>query len=158
MTSLVSPVPGAGVGSPVTLIWIDARQAVVARWGEGAARLDRVAGDLPPHERSLGHVKHNPLIRQGGGQLQTRLDHRRHEAEHAYIDAVLVHVPDEGYVEVIGPGPMRHHLVSRLLRRERPGAARVVRTQAADQMTDAQVAARLRELAGHPPARRAVSR
>ncbi len=157
MVSLATA-PGSGVGSPVTLVWIDARQAVIAHWVRDTVEIERIPGDLPPRDRSVGRMRHNPLIRQGGGQPQTRLDHRRQEAEHAYLDAVLSRVPTGGAVEVIGPGPIRHHLVRRLRDRPHAGTAGEVRTRPADQMTEAQIAARLRELAGHPPARQSVAR
>lgn len=158
MTSLVSGMPGQNVEPPVTLVWIDARQAVVARWERGSVQVERIAGELPPHDRTVGHTRRNPLIRHGGGQPQTRLDHRRQEAEHAYLEAVTAHVAGDGAVEVIGSGPMRHHLARRLRAQARPGVPRPVHTAPADQLTEAQIVARLRELAGHPPARQSSAR
>ena len=139
---------------PVILVWIDARRAVIATWQAGAPHVDTVAAEIPPRERSVGHVRQDPAIRHGGGQRQDKLDHRRHEQEREFLEAVTARIPATGRVDVIGSGEMRLHLARRL--REAHGAAallRVVTTEAAKPMTEAQIVARLRELAGHPAPR-----
>jgi len=138
----------------VNLIWVDARKAVIATWRGGAPHVDTVAADIPPRDRSVGHVRQDPAIRHGGGQRQDKLDHRRADREREFLDAVTARIPAAGRVDVIGSGEMRLHLARRL--REAPGATaspREVTTEAAKPMTEAQVVARLRELAGHPAPR-----
>jgi hypothetical protein len=139
--------------TPVALTWIDARRAVIAAWRAGEPHLETILADIPPRERSVGHVRLDPSIRHGGGQRQDKLDHRRAERVREYLDAVAAGIPAGGRLVVIGPGEMRHHLVRRF--RDAPGAAppREVVTEAAGPMTDAQIVARLRDLAGHPAPR-----
>jgi hypothetical protein len=139
---------------PVSLVWIDARRAVIATWRAGAPHIDTVAADIPPRDRSVGHVRQDPAIRHGGGQRQDKLDHRRADREREFLEAVTARIPATGRVDVIGSGEMHVHLARRL--REAPGATaspREVTTEPAKPMTDAQVVARLRELAGHPAPR-----
>ncbi len=137
---------------PVTLVWIDAREAVIVTWADDEAHVQRVAGALPPHERSIGHIRIDPAVRHGGGLRQDKLDHRRAHREHQYLEAVAGHIPAEGPVEVIGSGELRLHL-ARLLREGRPNRAGPVTTEAARPLTEAQLIARVRELAGHPAPR-----
>jgi len=137
---------------PLTLIWIDARKAVLAAWDRGAVRLEHVIGALPPQERSVGHVRLDPAVRHGGGQRQDKLEHRRYEREQHYLEAVVARVPAVGAVEILGPGELRLHLARRL-RRSRAGATRSIATEPAGPLTEAQLIARLRALVGHPARR-----
>jgi uncharacterized protein (DUF58 family) len=139
---------------PVTLVWIDARRAVVATWQTGEPHLETILADIPPRDRSIGHVRLDPAIRHGGGQRQDKLDHRRTERVREFLDRVQAAIPTQGRAVVIGPGEMRHHLLRRL--RETSGAGalpREVTSEPAKPMTDSQIVARLRELAGHPAPR-----
>ena len=45
---------------PQTLVWLDAREAVVARWRDGAISLDRIESDVPPHRRGTGRRSTTP--------------------------------------------------------------------------------------------------
>ena len=141
---------------PLTLVWIDAREAVLAAWDRGAVRLEHVVGALPPRERSTGHVRLDPAIRHGGGQRQDKLEHRRHEREEHYLEAVAARVPPDGPVEIVGPGELRLHLARRL-QASRGGVTRTVATEPAGPLTEAQLVARLRSAVGHP-ARRQLAR
>lgn len=135
---------------PVTLVWIDARSALVATWERGATRMERISGDVPPHERSVGHMRIDPTVRHGGGQRQEKLDHRRIDQERAYLDEVAGRLPVTGSIEVIGPGRLRLHLVHRV----QPSDDRLtVTTAPAGPLTEARLLARLRELAGQPAPR-----
>lgn len=135
---------------PVTLVWIDARSAIVATWEHGEAHTERVSGDVPPHERSVGHVRIDPTVRHGGGQRQDKLDHRRNDHERAYLDDVAGHLPTSGPIEIIGPGPLRLRLVHRL---QSPSDGSPLTTAPSGPLTEAQLLARLRELAGQPAPR-----
>jgi hypothetical protein len=51
----------------LTLVWIDAREAVVVRWVAGTSVVERIESDVPAHHRATGHVRHDPNVRHGGG-------------------------------------------------------------------------------------------
>ena len=50
-----------------TLVWIDAREAVIVRIRGKRARIQHVELDVPAHHRATGHVRHDPAVRHGGG-------------------------------------------------------------------------------------------
>jgi hypothetical protein len=59
--------PGEGAAThDCTLVWIDAREAVIARWQGGESHLERLHSDVPAHHRSTGHVTYDPAVGHGG--------------------------------------------------------------------------------------------
>ena len=57
----------ADVHRASTLVWIDAREAVIIRMQGDRARIERVELEVPPHHRANGRVRHDPAICHGGG-------------------------------------------------------------------------------------------
>ena len=51
---------------PHALVWIDSHEAIVVRWEDDQARIERVQSDVPDHHAATGHVRHDPAIRHGG--------------------------------------------------------------------------------------------
>lgn len=47
---------GSATATAVTLVWIDAREAILVRRVDGASRYDRVESEVPAHHRATGHV------------------------------------------------------------------------------------------------------
>jgi hypothetical protein len=135
---------------PRTVIWIDSRTAILARWDGTATAVDRLRSDVPVHRRSTGHVTHNPAIPHGGGVApQTDGEARRLEHLARFLREVADRVAPYDAVEVVGPGTV-HERLATLLRdddatqhRERP-----VAVAAAPVLTERQLLARLRRLAG----------
>jgi hypothetical protein len=143
---------------PATLVWIDAREAIVLRWKNGP-RLTRHELDTPPHEKSVGHIRLVPG-RHGGGKSQKALETHRLEHLRQGISEVAATLPDDEDIVIIGPGTVRERLAAevhgadekrppRVLTRE----PRHVRTEPARRLTEAQLVERLRELVGEPPPR-----
>lgn len=144
---------------PTCLVWIDAEEAIVARW-DGQAQLTRVVSEVPPRHRSTGHLRHDPRLHPGGGGPPTdRIERDRLEHLREYLERVAALIPPTESVHVTGPGPVREEL-ARLLRAadRHAGRDRCVETSASAPLTDRQLVARLRELAGEPPRRRVVGR
>jgi hypothetical protein len=141
---------------PATLVWIDAREAIVVRWKNGP-RVTRHELDTPPHEKSVGHVRHDPGVRHGGGLAQSKLETDRLEHLRQGIRQVTATLPADEDIVIIGPGTMRERLAAEMHEADRkrpPGMpAREVRTEAAHRLTEAQLVERLRELVGEPPPR-----
>ena len=132
---------------PVTLVWIDSREARILP--PGGDRLVRLVSDVPARHRSVGHVRHDPVVRHGGGGSQSAGEPRRLEHLERFLARVVRELPGDADVEIVGPGPVPIHLERRLREADRHRAAqRVVHTVAAGPMTDRQLLARSRELAG----------
>jgi hypothetical protein len=141
---------------PLTLIWIDSREAVVVRWADGAARTERLESDVPIHHRSTGHVRHDPGIRNGGGgPPQTAGEPRRLEHLARFLEAVLQRVAESDDLLVLGPGTVRHHLVDRIREVDvRHHRERRITTEPALPLSVRQLVARVRQAAGAAPRRR----
>jgi hypothetical protein len=143
---------------PVTLVWIDAREARIVRWVDDAATIERVESDVPSHRRSSGHVRHDPSIRPGGGggTAATSGEPRRLEHLARFLETVAERLP-EGDLELVGPGTV-HERLATVVRDADPLGIRHVRVAASPPRTDRQLIAELRRLAGHEPRRRTLDR
>ena len=145
-------------GPAGALVWIDAREAVIVRWAGRRASLERIASDVPAHRRSTGHVRHDPMIRHGGGgAAQTAGEPRRLEHLDRFVDEVAVRLADDPDVVVVGPGTVHERLEARVrqIDAER-GRTRPISACPAARMTERQLVARLREHLGSSPRRRRV--
>jgi hypothetical protein len=157
MVGLVTRPRGTGperVEVPSTLVWIDAEEAFIVRW-EGAARIERVASDVPGRHRSTGHIRHDPQVRHGGGGVpEDRIARERLGRLRIFVRTVADRIPPADDVRIVGPGTVRLRL-GRVLRIEdrRLGRHRVVDTRASGPLTERQLVAHVRELAGEPPPR-----
>ena len=138
------------------LVWIDARAATIARWVAGEVTLERLESDVPAHHKSTGHVGHDPSIRHGGGgRQQNALETQRLEHLARFVEQVAARLPDTDAIAILGPGTVRDHL-ERVVRDDdvHHHRLRVVTSAAAARLTDPQLVARVRTLAGDPPPRR----
>jgi len=142
----------------LTLVWIDAREAIVVRLVESAPVLERIESDVPAHHRATGHVRHHPSVRHGGGGVpQTAGEPHRLEHLARFLDAVADALPFEDHLLVIGPGTVHEHLAQLVRERDREHrVARAISREAAAPMTRRQLVARLRRAIGDEPRRRTV--
>jgi hypothetical protein len=140
-----------------TLVWIDAREAVIVRSADGEITVEHIGSDVPAHVRSTGHVRHDPSIRHGGGRTQTALDAHRVEHLERFTASVAGALPTADDLTILGSGPV-HEQLARLVRASdrRHHRVRDVECAAAPRRTDRQLAARLQRSMGHEPRRRSV--
>lgn len=148
---------GDDITQDCTLVWIDAREAVVAHWHAGEVRLERLRSDVPSRRRATGHVRHDPTVRHGGGAPQDAGEDQRLEHLTRFIDLVATHVPPDDELVILGPGTVRDRLEQRIREADRHASrTRRVTCQAAARLTDPQLVARVRHLAGADQRRRTV--
>jgi hypothetical protein len=144
---------------PLTLVWLDTDEAILLRSGDPAAGGEpeprRIRSEVPPHRRATGQAHHDARVRSGGGADPDDLaDRRRERLLAGYLREVAAAVPPGDHVVVLGPGPVHARLAAELRaadahhRRDRP-----VEDAAAPPLTERQLRARLRELAGATPER-----
>ena len=132
-----------------TLVWIDAREAVIARWQGGEARLERLHSDVPSHHRSTGHVHYDPTVRHGGVAPKDAGERRRLEHLTRFVELVATQLPPADDVAILGPGTVRDRLAHRIRETDRHASrTRGVTCEAAPRLTDRQIVARLRRAAG----------
>jgi hypothetical protein len=142
--------PASTAERPRTVIWIDSRTAILARWDGTETTVVRLRSDVPVHRRSTGHVTHHPAIPHGGGVApQTDGEARRLEHLGHFLRTVAERIAAYDALDILGPGTV-HERLAALMRdedaaqhRERP-----VTVAAAPPLTERQIIARLRALAG----------
>jgi hypothetical protein len=139
----------------LTLVWIDAREAVIVREGRGRARIVRLTSDVPAHHRATGHVRHDPTVRHGGGgRPQTAGEPRRLEHLDRFVAGVAEQLAGDDDLLILGPGTVRERLVRRLRASDEHHARRrTIACAASARSTDRQLVARLRRENGVEPRR-----
>jgi len=141
---------------PHALVWIDSHEAIVVRWEDDQARIERVQSDVPDHHAATGHVHHDPAIRHSGGQAQDVEESRRNEYMARFIKDVAHRVPGDVDLTVLGPGEAHEHLVKAVRASDvEHRHARKVAGRRSSRKTDRQLVAMLRELEGEEAPRRA---
>jgi hypothetical protein len=145
------------VTRPSTLVWIDAREAVIVRWADDRSRVERIMSDVPAHHRATGHVRHDPAVRHGGGRPQTAGEPHRLEHLRRFVEDIADRTAPEDDLLILGPGVVHERLARRIREtdHDREGS-RIVSCRPAAPATDRQLIARLRLFAGAAPRRRAV--
>ena len=144
-------IPGA-----LTLVWIDSREATLARRVDGEARFAHIVSDVPAHRRATGHVRHDPRAGHGG-HPRTAGDRRRLQHLAQFLDIVARRIPCDENLLLIGPG-MVHERLARLIseRDTEHGISRRVAVDHAARLTRHQLAARLARALGEERRRRTV--
>ena len=150
----VTPV-GTDAARDCTLVWIDTREAVVAHWQAGEVRLERLQSDVPAHHRATGHVRYDPSIRHGGVAPKESGEAKRLEHLARFVAQVASRIPPSDDLVILGPGSVRDRLEHHVLDADRHASrARIVTCHAAARLTDRQLIARLRHVAGADQRRR----
>jgi hypothetical protein len=148
----------AGDHPSSTLVWIDAREAVIIRLHGERAHIERVESEVPAHHRATGHVRHNPAVRHGGGgSPQSAGEPHRIEHLNQFVRDIANVLAAGDDLLILGPGTVHERLARQLAEDEgRHGHMRHIACEASPPLTDRQLVARLRQFAGVEPRRRAV--
>ncbi len=138
----------------MTVIWIDSEEAIVARWN-GETIIERLKAAARERREPVGHVS---ATRHGiGGAAEDLIDRERAEHLKRFLTEVAGRISPADNLEIVGPGTVRDHLESLIQADDRRhGRNRAVHTKATGLLTERQLGARAREMAGHPPRRRRV--
>lgn len=140
-----------------TLVWIDAREAVIVRLQADRGRIERVASEVPGHHRSTGHVRHDPGVRHGGGGPQSAGEPHRIEHLDRFVADIADRLAADDALLVLGPGTVHERLARQLTAGDRVhGRRREIACETSSPMTDRQLIARLRGHAGVAARRRSV--
>jgi hypothetical protein len=155
-TSTRSPHPATAARS-MTLVWIDAHEAIVARWiGDGPV-VRRTVSEVPDHVRATGQVRHRPGVHHGGGAGEAAAEQHRLEHLARYVEGVAKTLDPDDDLVILGPGSVREHLEREVRAHDRGRPRpRSVTCEASPRRTERQLVARLRTLVGVEPPRRVV--
>jgi hypothetical protein len=147
----------AGDHRSITLVWIDAREAVIVRLHSDRAHVERVESDVPAHHRATGHVRHDPTVRHGGGGPQSAGEPHRIEHLNRFVRDIANRLVAGDGLLILGPGTVRERLARKLSERVGlNGRIRDIACEASPPLTDRQLITRLRRFAGAEPRRRSV--
>ena len=140
---------------PTTLIWIDAREAIIVRWNDGRSDVEHIQSDVPVHHRSTGHVRQDMTLGPGGfGHPPTAFERRRLEHLDHHMKAVADRLgPDD--LLILGPGTTRERL-ARLVRQrdDHQARERYIETRPSPRRTEPQLVTVLRHASGSDARRR----
>jgi hypothetical protein len=153
-----APVSTAGDDLPSgTLVWIDAREAVIARIQGDQVQIERVESEVPAHHRATGHVRHDPAVRHGGGGPQSAGESHRTEHLGLFLGDIANRLSAGDALLILGPG-MVHERLARQIAESDGGHGRIrdIFCEASPPMTARQLRARLRRFAGVEPRRHTV--
>lgn len=140
-----------------TVVWVDAERAVICRWRAEAASFEWFESDVPAHHRSTGHVRHAPGVHSGGRSQDAGENHRL-EHLRGFLADVARAIPEHDPVWLMGPGQTHGRLAELLAADDREhGRERAITSTPSGLLSDRQLIARARELAGEPPRRRRVA-
>lgn len=150
---------GRGAGRPVTIVWIDAAEALIVRVRGDQTRLERVESEVPAHHRATGHVRHDPAIRHGGGGGSPQTAGEPHRLEHLkrFVVDIANRLPGGDDLLILGPGTVHERLKRHVTESDgRHGLHRRIACEASPPLTDRQLIACGRRFAGAEPRRRSV--
>jgi hypothetical protein len=137
-----------------TLVWIDSEEAIIVRWADRAT-VERIRPDVEGRRRSREAERVDPTEGHGSGGSEADVAERAgREPLRAFLEEVAAHVPENDDVTVVGPGPVRERL-ERSLRTDdrRHDRRRQVRSASAERLTERELVAHVRALAGDDPIR-----
>lgn len=140
----------------VGLVWMDAEQAMIARW-RGEPTVERLASDVPPKRQAMGSVRRGPARPSGGGRVPGHGTEGRHrDLLRRYFADLVGRVADLDVIEVTGRGlPYRQFAeLFRQLASRRNADVEVRTRRMSRRPTEPQLAARLREMVGEQLPRR----
>jgi hypothetical protein len=135
-----------------TLVWIDSEEAIIVRWADRAA-VERVRSEIPGRHRADDGDALGEEMRVDGGALDAH-ERARRDAITRFVDEVACRVPETDDVMVVGPGILRGRLERAIRADDRHHRrSRLVHSAAAERLTEQELVARVRALAGDAPQR-----
>lgn len=144
---------------PATIVWIDSREAFIARLDGAAPAVAHLASEVPAHRKSTGHVAHSPTLRHGGGgSPQDAGEQHRQEHIERFLADVAATLPADERLVILGPGTVRERLEARIRADDtKHRRTRGVASEAAARTTERRIVERLRVENGIEPPRHAAT-
>ena len=116
-------------------IWIDHKRAVIVSVSEGRVASEALESDVEAHPRYSGR-------QDGGGEK--KYEERHGQRLDRYYDEVISRLGHLDGLLIFGPGEANLELKERLSRSKAP-SARTLAIETADELTDPQIVAKVKE-------------
>ena len=124
-------------------LWIDHRKATIVAMTEQGAETSEILSDL---EKQLWQSGDSP-VKATYESFQVPADSSRQRARtgelNTYYDEVILQIRDADSILIIGPGTAKHELQKRL--EENRLGSKVVGVETVDNLTEPQIAAKVRQ-------------
>jgi len=116
-------------------IWIDHKRAVIVTLSNGRVTTETLASDVEAHPRFSGE-------QDGGGEK--KYEKRHGQRLDQYYDEVISQLGQPEALLIVGPGEAKGELKERLLR-SKAFSDHTVDIETADELTDPQIVAKVKE-------------
>jgi stalled ribosome rescue protein Dom34 len=123
-------------------LWVDHRQAVIVILSDQGEEIKRIESHLEKHIRYSG-ASHSRTPTGHDDSAEDRRDRRFDDQLNRYYDEVISLLQNVDSILILGPGEAKGELQKRLEGQE--ARRRIVAIEAADKMTDGQIAAEVRQ-------------
>lgn len=124
-------------------LWIDHRQAVIVTFVGQAEVTKRIVSNMEKHVRYSGASHPKDQTESHNDSAEDIRDRRFDDHLSTFYDEVIACLSDVDAILILGPGEARVELQKRLEAQEPRG--RIVAIEAADKMSDGQIAAQIRQ-------------
>ena len=127
-------------------VWIDRRQAVIVMLNDGTESIERIEADFEKRGR---YTSDQQAVSENTPHMDLAEDkHERHAIEmvNHYYDAVATHLKNAGSLLIMGPGPAKVEFQKYLERHK--FNVEIWGVESADNMSDAQIVAKVRQEIG----------
>ena len=119
-------------------LWIDHREAVIVVLTDNGEQITRIKSDAEKQIRFPGGSR-----KDGYQKTEAVQDKRLEQQLGKYYAGIIAHIRDAELIQIFGPGEAKNELAKHL---EKDGfKERIVGVETMDNMTDHQIAARVRE-------------
>lgn len=124
-------------------LWIDHREAIIVTLTDGGEEIKHIASNSGKHIRYSGsaHSKTPEGLKEVTSENQR--DRKFENGLNKYYDEVIAAIRDAESVQIFGPGEAKGELEKRITREG--FKSRILAVEAADKMTEPQIAAKVRE-------------
>lgn len=137
-----------------TGVWIDHRNALIVRPNNGDVELTTVPSALEPQHKSTGgKAKSRPFMHENAPSSASHSARASENAMGKYLSIVAQHVAQVSNILILGPGNTKELLRNLLAQEESPHHSREIALEAAEQMTEPQLKARVLLHFGRPASR-----
>jgi len=122
-------------------LWIDRRKAVIVVVSDKGEETRQISSNIEKHIRPSSHTKAS----YGPQEIPADDSHQRESTGHLniYYDEVISRIRDAESILIFGPGEAKRELQKRIEREKLRG--RIVGVETVDEMTDHQIAAKVRQ-------------
>ncbi len=124
-------------------LWIDHRQAVIVTLKDGTESVERVVADFEKRGRFTTDMQAESTTAPHIDLAEDKHERHTFEMVNHYYETVCTHLRDVSAILIMGPGPARNEFQKHLINHKFSG--QILGVEAADKLTDAQIAARVRE-------------